>query len=276
VTAVPAGDVMSLSQIDFARLYRERMRRKKRRERTSEYWDARAPAMSKRAFTSAYVRQFVERMDLTGCATLLDVGCGPGTISLAVAARLERVYGLDYSPGMLAAFARNARKRGLTGVTPTLRAWDDDWSDVPICDLAVASRSTAVPDLEAALLKLDSKARRRVYVTYPADGGCAGDAVCQAIGRPGQALPDYLCVVGILHHLGLHPTLAYLPGKNRLAGCSDFAGFHAKVVESLGDLTAREVKRLRHYFDTHRDRMAREPTWWAMFSWEARARAGRR
>ena len=126
--------------------------------------------MSEGTFTSPYIQQFVDRMDLTDCATLLDVGCGAGAISLTVAARLEHVYGLDYSPGMLEAFAANARERGLAGVTPILRAWDDDWSDVPICDVVVASRSTAVPDLEAALLKLNSKARRRVYVTYPADG----------------------------------------------------------------------------------------------------------
>jgi SAM-dependent methyltransferase len=266
---------MSLPQIDFAQLYRKQMQWTKRRERAPEYWDNRAPAMSEGAFTSPYVQQFVTRLDLNDCATLLDVGCGPGTISLSVAARLEHIYGLDYSPGMLAAFAENARQRGLTNVTPILRAWNDDWSDVPVCDLAVASRSTAVPDLEAALLKLDSKARRRVYVTYPADGHFVGDDVCGAIGRAGQALPDYLCVVGILHHLGLHPTLAYLPGKNRLADCSDFASFHAKVIEFLGDLTPHEVERLRIYFDTHRDRMAREPMRWALFSWEARARAAK-
>jgi len=266
---------MSLSQIDFARLYREQVQRTKRRARAPEYWDSRAPAKSELASSSPYVRQFVERLDLGECLTLLDVGCGPGTISLAVVARLEHVYGLDYSPAMLAAFAENARQRGLTNVTPILRAWDDDWSDVPVCDLVVASRSTAVPDLESAILKLDSKARRRVYMTYPADGHFIGDDICEAVGRPAQALPDYLYAVGILHHLGLHPTLAYLPGNNRLADCADFESFHAKVIELLGDLTAHEVERLRKYFPAHQDRMAREPMRWAFFSWEPRAREPR-
>jgi SAM-dependent methyltransferase len=267
-----AGDPMSLSEVDFAQLYREQMQWTRRRGRAPEYWDRRAPAMGEGTFASPYVQQFVDRMDLGDCATLLDVGCGPGAISLTVAARLEHVYGLDYSKGMLAAFAKNARARGLTGVTPILRAWDEDWSDVPTCDVVVASRSTAVPDLEAALLKLDSKARRRVYVTYPADGRLAGDDLCEAVGRPGRALPDYLCVVGILHHLGLHPTLAYLPGRNRLAGCSDFASLHAKAVELLGGLTAQEEERLREYFDARRGRAAAESIRWALFSWEARAR----
>ena len=102
---------MNLSDIDFAELYRQQMLSANRQEKTPEDWDGRAPAMSQRVSDSQYVRQFVAALDLEGCATLLDVGCGPGTIALTVAPRLERVYGLDYSPGMLAAFAVEARAR---------------------------------------------------------------------------------------------------------------------------------------------------------------------
>ena len=267
---------MNLSQFDFAQLYREQMQQMTRRERDPGYWDRRASAMSDGEFTSPYVRQFVDRMDLTDCRTLLDVGCGPGTISLTVAARLEQVYGLDHSPGMLAAFALNARQRGLTGATPILRAWNDDWADVPVCDVAVASRSTAVPDLEAAILKLESKARRRVYLTYPADGRLGGEEVREAMGRASLALPDYLCVIGILHHHGVYPTLAFLPGKDRFASCSGFADFCAKVVDVLGDVTVDEVERLRTYFDAHRDAKAPESMRWALFSWEPRPLAAGR
>jgi hypothetical protein len=186
---------------------------------------------------------------------------------------LDHVYGLDYSPGMLAAFVDNARQRGLTQVTPILSDWESDWSDVPACDIVVASRSTAVPDLEATLVKLDSKARPRVYVTYPAGGHFVGDDVCEAIGRPSRTLPDYLYVVGILHHLGIHPTLDYLPGENRLANCGDVEDFRAKVTNLVGELSAEEVDRLDGYFDANRHRIGQESMRWALFSWEARNQA---
>jgi SAM-dependent methyltransferase len=266
---------MSLSDIDFAQLYRRDVQRVNRREKTPEYWDGRAPAMSLRTSDSQYVRQFVARLDLTGCATLLDVGCGPGTIALSVAAQLEHVYGLDYSRGMLAAFADQARVRGLTAVTPILRAWEDDWTGVPVCDIVVASRSTAVPDLEAAILKLDSKARRRVYISYPADGDLPGDDVRRAIGRADAASPDYLSVVGILHHLGLHPTLNYLLTENRFANCASFDDFRSKVADLLGALSAEEVDRLRAFFHATGERARQEPTRWALFSWEAGERVPR-
>ncbi len=259
---------MDLSDIDFARVYREQVRAAERRERAPDYWDGRASSMGKRGFGTPYVREFVERMDLSGCSTLLDVGCGPGTIGLSVAPRLAHVYGLDYSPGMLAVFAENARALGVRAATPILRSWDEDWDDVPACDVVVASRSTAVPDLEAALARLHAKARRRVYVSYPADGYLIGDEVRLAIGRQVHRLPDYLCVVGILHHMGLHPTLDYLPGENRLVRSLDFEEFRAKMDGLLGGLSADETERLAAYFEANRDRPPEEPIRWALFSWE--------
>ncbi len=264
---------MDPSTFDFAGFYREQVRAASRPERSPDYWDDRAASMSERGFDTPYVREFLARMNLAGCSTLLDVGCGPGTISLSAAPRLAHVYGLDHSPTMLAAFVANARIRGLATATPILRSWDDDWTDVPVCDIVVASRSTAVPDLEAALVKLNAKARCRVYVTCPADGHLVGDDVRRAIGREASALPDYLCVVGILHQMGLYPTLDYLPGENRLAQAADFEEFRARIDRLLGGLRADEVPRLAAYFDARRDRQPDAPMRWALFSWKTSARS---
>ncbi|MFO7693497.1 MAG: methyltransferase domain-containing protein [Vicinamibacterales bacterium] len=258
---------MSLSDIDFAQRYRDHVGRNARPRREASDWDRRAPAMGTRTFESAYTRAFTACVDLTGCDTLLDVGCGPGTISLTLAPRLAHVYGLDYSPGMLAAFAGQAAARGLTNASAILRAWDEDWSDVPMCDIAVASRATAVPDFEAAARKLAAKARRRVYLTYPAHGRFVGDDVCRTLGRPREPLPDYLHVMGILHHLGIHPALDYLSDANRFAGCAGVDDFLARVADLAGDLSVDDVAAAREYFDRHRDRIGLEPMRWALFSW---------
>jgi SAM-dependent methyltransferase len=262
---------MAPSEFDFAERYRERLRRAGRPERGPGHWDARAAGMSRKGFDGAYVREFLARMNLADCRTLLDVGCGPGTIALSVAPRLAHVYGLDYSPGMLSAFDANARERGLTNATSILRGWDDDWTDIPACDVVVASRSTAVPDLEAALSKLHSKARTRVYVSYPATGLFLADDVHRALARPEGSLPDYLYVVGILHDLGLAPTLDYLPGENRFASCTSVDAFVEKVGDAAGPLSAEEVPRLRHFYDDRRGRVGEESVRWALLSWEAGA-----
>jgi SAM-dependent methyltransferase len=260
--------VKDLDAIDFGGLYRAHMARQRHREKTHADWDGRAQAMSRDIFSGAYVEGFVARLDLADCATLLDVGCGPGTIGLTVAPRLAHVYGMDYSAGMLEAFVGNARARGIANATPILRAWEQDWSDVPVCDVLVASRSTHVADLEAALVKLDAHARRRVYVTQLAGGRFLEPGICEALGRPDDARPDYIYTVNILRQHGIHPTLDYIEGDNRLRSCVDFEDFLRRVVWSLGELTPDEQKQLRAYYERHRDRIGQTPMRWALVSWE--------
>jgi ubiquinone/menaquinone biosynthesis C-methylase UbiE len=50
---------------------------------------------------------------LSGCARVLDVGCGAGHLSFAVAAKAGAVVAADLSPEMLAAVAAEAKRRGL-------------------------------------------------------------------------------------------------------------------------------------------------------------------
>lgn len=50
------------------------------------------------------------------CARLLDVGCGPGTIALPMAAHVGEVVGVDPDGGMVAEAARLAREREIRGV----------------------------------------------------------------------------------------------------------------------------------------------------------------
>lgn len=261
---------MNIFDIDFGALYREHMRVAGGREKPPEEWDARAPAMKEHSGDGSYVRAFLQRMDLTGCDTLLDVGCGTGAIGLALANQMKRVYGLDYSRGMLAALMENAAALGLDNVAPIRRAWEDDWSDVPVCDVVVASRSTTVMDMADALAKLDAKAKKRVYLTNMVGGRFIDAEVAELLGRVRPPLPDYIYIVNILHRMGRHPRLDYIENDNRLAGAENFDEFARKVAFSLGGLSEEERARLMAWFDADpaRGRRGGAPFRWAFIAWE--------
>ncbi len=264
---------MSIDAIDFGQLYREHMARAARREKRTTDWDARAQDMSLGVFTGVYVEGFVARLDLTGCETLLDVGCGPGTIALTVAPRLTHVVGIDFSPGMVDAFLEQARVRGVTNASALCRAWEEPWDDVPRCDVVVASRSSQVADLEAALLKMHAHARRRVYLTHKVGGRFLDDAVYDALGRADEPLPDYIYVVNILYRHGIHPRIDYLEGENRLERVRDADDCVRRVEWSIGPLTSEEGERLRRYYDQRGGRLGGTPMRWALISWEKGADA---
>ena len=175
----------TILDVDFGRLYRQHFAASGGREKPPEAWDARASDLSRELEGSPYVEELLRLVDLAGCRTLLDVGCGPGTIALALAPRLDRVWGLDYSRGMLDAMTRHAAARGLTNVEPILRSWEEPWDDVPACDLVLASRSTLVRDMEDALARLDAKAKRRVCLTSLVGGRFVRADVLDVLGRQG-------------------------------------------------------------------------------------------
>jgi SAM-dependent methyltransferase len=59
---------------------------------------------------------------LDGRGRLLDVGCGPGTLALALARLFGEIVGLDPDRGMIAEAAREAARRGVAGKTRWVRA----------------------------------------------------------------------------------------------------------------------------------------------------------
>jgi SAM-dependent methyltransferase len=60
---------------------------------------------------------FANSLGLDGRGRLLDVGCGPGTVTSRLAPLFEAAVGLDPDPGMLAAAARAAAGRGVANVS---------------------------------------------------------------------------------------------------------------------------------------------------------------
>jgi len=258
---------MTIDGIDFGRLYREHLAAASRSPKPASAWDARAEGVSRRSLQSRYAQEFIGRMDLSGCATLLDVGCGPGTICLPLASRLDTVYGLDYSQGMLDALASNANLLGVSNVEPVLRAWEDDWSGIPSCDIVVASRSTSVQDMAAALEKLNDKVRKRAYLTHTVGGKFVSQDILEVIGRKRVAAPDYIYAVNILHAMGIHPRVDYIRNDAHM-DTADFDDLLRRVSWSLGKLDEDETARLRRWSERTGGSLIQTPMQWAFISWE--------
>ncbi|TKR56295.1 class I SAM-dependent methyltransferase [Allopusillimonas ginsengisoli] len=262
-----------ISSIDFADLYRRHLLRSQRSPRPASAWDARAKELSQKTRQSRYAQDFISHMNLDGASTLLDVGCGPGTICLPLAHRLEHVYGLDYSQGMLDCLAENATSQNLTNVTALHLSWDSDWSNVPVCDIAVASRSSMVNDLALAIEKLNKHARTHVYMTHIVGGHFNDPQIAALLGRTHEAAPDYIYAVNILYAMGIHPTLNYIATPSRLAGAEDFASFAEKVAASVGTLDPSDLSLLRVWYNDNPERaqVGIAPMQWALLSWVPKA-----
>lgn len=262
---------MTIASIDFGSLYREHLAAAHRKPKSADDWDRRATEMGRKMHASDYTNAFIRRMDLTGAQTLLDVGCGPGTICLPVANRLQHVIGMDFSQGMLDALRVKARTLKHSNVETLRLAWEDDWSVVPVCDIVVASRSIIVADMAEALHKLDNKARQRVYLTHVVGGNFLDPVILEIMGRSIPTIPDYIYILNILYQMGIHPRLDYIEQPGRLAGTASYDDLIRRVTWSLGELNNDERSRLRVWYErsVSTGDISWTPMRWAFISWEA-------
>ena len=190
------------------------------------YWDGRAEEFSRWAGSSSYSDTFLAYLyDYLATAplppvsprTILDIGCGCGTLALPLARAGHQVLAVDFSLGMIDVLQRLATESGLqnigTAVLDTNAAWAD-WQAAGIteksADVAVASRSMMVDDLWGAMQKLERVARERVAITMATE---YGPRETKHIGEPVNGrpfVPDYIFAVNLLFQMGRYPELRYI------------------------------------------------------------------
>ncbi|HHU93619.1 MAG TPA: class I SAM-dependent methyltransferase [Alcaligenaceae bacterium] len=207
----------TIHDVDFAQLYKNHKQLAARPRSEAKKWDDKAQNIVVGQLQSPYTQALLAALDLRADDSLLDVGCGAGAVAVLVAPLVKQVYALDYSQGMLDKMRANAEHYNTHNIIELCKDWDESWSEVPVCDVVVASRSTLVEDMEAALLKLHAQARRHVYLTYPATNTFAANPEVDATQEPQRATPSYLYILAILHQHGIQAQLRFIDAGSRWA-----------------------------------------------------------
>ena len=209
------------------------------------YWDSRSHTFPTSTEPSAYARRFIELADIQPRETVFDMGCGTGALAVPLGLAGHKVVAADFSRGMLDALMETAFCLGVNEhVHPMLLAWDDDWTTagVPVCDVALASRSIATGDMQAALAKLDEHARRRVCITLTTGLSPRVDPVLlDAIGREQPRYPDCVFAFNILWGMGVHPELSYIDSSRQ----SRFGSFDEAIDKTCDAMGATDEERER-------------------------------
>ena len=246
------------------------------------FWDRRAGDLSARDAGSSYATDFIAAMGLRPGESVLDVGSGAGTLALPLARAGHDVCAVDFSRGMLDELARQASGDGLRNIVTIEASWDDDWraAGVGVADIAVASRSLDVPDLRAALLKLQSFARRRVCVTLPADGVYYPGALAwMTVGRRPRRRADHTGAVEILRSEGVEPEVRTITHESSRSfeSLDDARAFLQRMVAPRDE---GEVAAMERYVTTHLKEVAASDgriSWtqdepvavrWAFLAWD--------
>ncbi len=147
--------------------------------------------------------------------SIIDVGCGQGTITLQLAGRAAKVYALDPSEKMLQLLSAKVQQKGLTNVSAIQARWQDvsleeyGWREA--FDLAFASMSPGVNDAEN-LIKLMDSSRKYCYLsTFAGRKDRPRDELWEIItGQPFDPGDlDIIYPLNLLYTWGYRPSLRF-------------------------------------------------------------------
>lgn len=256
--------------IDFAAMYRAHKATTDFKGKSSSDWDEKSSDMAASVINSPYVNDFISRMNLSGDEVVLDIGCGPGTLAIPLAKKVKEVIAIDFSAQMLEELKAYALREGITNIKTYHIGWEDDWSHLPQSDIVVASRSMEVPDIEAALIKMSTFARKACYLTYKVGGSFVDMNILDTIGKKVKTKPDYWYIPIILYTHGYLPRIDYIEtGRGSVrSGTED--EFVESLIWSVHELTEEQKAKARQYYRDVIVAQNRPPRSvnWAFISWE--------
>jgi len=191
-----------------------------------ESWSRRAAAFARQSENAASRRRrqtqldwLAERGALEPGYRVLDIGAGPGTFALLLAARVREVVALEPAAGMAAILEKRIKARRLSNLRVVRRTWQEiepeaeGWAGA--FDLVFASMSPGVNGPEA-LEKMLRVSRRFCYLSgwsgsrWGRWGRARGELWPRLFGGEAGGYPnDILYPFGLLYALGFRPELRF-------------------------------------------------------------------
>jgi SAM-dependent methyltransferase len=217
-----------------------------------EFWNKRAPSFAEHAGKTFYPDSFIKIMNPDPSWTVLDMGCGGGTLALPMAEKVSHITAVDFSEKMLEILSTEAERRGIKNIRTIHASWEDTWeeSGIGMYDVAIASRSLAVDDINSALSKLNNAARKRVIISTVVGDGPFDRKMLEAAGRERSAGVDYIYFYNLLYQMGILANINFITEER-----NNTFGSIEEALESVRwmfqEMTPEEVVKLKQYLKDH-------------------------
>jgi SAM-dependent methyltransferase len=267
------------ADIDWPTLRANALAKKGWQDKGPAEWDQKARSFSNRNKSAAYVALVLAHLPLDTSFSVLDVGSGPGTLAIPLARRVKSVTAIDFSPGMLDTLLEIAREENIGNIRTVQCAWEDDWQQKGLQphDIAIASRSIGVKDLEAALIKINTYARRYVFLTDRIGSTPFEEGAFLALNRPFSPGPDYIYTLNMLYTLGIYPNVTVLNLEREVEYTSMAEAmqsyswmFHNITPEETAALEKYLTRKVVHSANGRVTVRRDSPPKWALIWWEKR------
>ncbi len=223
------------------------------------------------------IRQMVRHMPVGKNIRVLDVGAGPGTLTIPLASQVGHVTAVEPAGAMARVLRENIASEALGNVACVHKRWEDvdEKTDIaPPYDVVVASYSLGMPDLCAAVEKMQRVSRGHVFLLWfagPASWDRENDYLFEALfDRPYTGMPRADIIFNLLCQMDIYPNVEVFPGRmdHHFNSLDDLVADFAARMPPLSDA---QIAKLKAYYEDvveKRDgRVILPYTWRSMKLW---------
>ena len=196
--------------IDWAYFWAKKLEAKKDK---SKDWNKAAPNFGKSARRDDYHTKLIDRIKVTKEDTLLDLGCGEGSITIPLAKKAKSLTGVDSAYRMLEILNEKAKEADVENI----KTIEEDLTKITIDnvgkhDIVVASRSlNGVINIKETIANINEIANKYVYITLfgPNNWKLEKDFY-KTIDKEYVEFPSHRYFFNILVDMGIYPNVENL------------------------------------------------------------------
>ena len=193
------------NEVDWAGFWAEKLS-----DKVDKDWDKAAPGFFRRTRKEDYNDALFDKLILDENDTVLDLGCGEGSITIPLAKKVKSIIALDSSPKMLEYLERRAADNNLDNIKTLLKPIEEiKHSEIGDIDVVVASRSlNGIIPIKEVLAELNEIANKYVFITIfgPENKKIEKD-FDRELGIKTENFPDYDYFFNILFNMGIYANI---------------------------------------------------------------------
>jgi SAM-dependent methyltransferase len=151
------------------------------------------------------------KLTIDSNTTILDIGAGTGALAIPLSKMVKHVTAVEPSDEMLSCLKVNMLEEKIANIDVINKRWEDviPYEDFDKHDVLIASYSLSMPDIKAALLKMDMLAKKYIWLfTFVGNPQWDYGRLWPALyGEQYYVGPDYIYIYNVLYDMRIYANI---------------------------------------------------------------------
>lgn len=245
------GDIIP-EEIDWEYQWKKKL--ENREGKLNKDWNKVAPHFKKANSKDEYLELLLSKIILSPEDSVLDLGCGEGSVTIPLSQRVKKVTGVDSAYKMIEILDQRIEEENITNIATLVEKTENVTRElVGEYDIVVASRSmNGILDLRETITNINNIAQKYVFITlFGPNNKKLERSFSEYLGKPYPDFPNYDYFFNLLFSMGIYANIENLGIKTHKSynSIEEAIGTSGHGSWKIDNLTPEELDKLHTYLE---------------------------